>query len=214
MVEILVAVGIIGVLITLTILVGKGVIEQAKVRQTRDVLRVLDSLLTEYQVEYGSMPPYTSDASGSDNPYVYRPPTGNSEQDPDAVFPEVAVFLAQVRGTKGGDPILASMSTDSLMERTKLYDTARSGGLNSFCGSVDEPADLTPARLSIADAWGMEILYIHPDNSEATEGSGAGDFRGYGRAAAKRPYFMSAGPDFRYDTLEDNVYSLDTVEKP
>jgi len=214
MVELLVVIAIIGVLITLTVTVGRGVIEQGKVRQTMDILRALDALLTEYNTEYQSMPPYTADAKGATNPLRYIPPTGNSAQNTSAVFPESAVLIAQVQGMKGADSILAALPTESLMKRTELYAAAAKDGMTQYAGEITELPGVVPARTSVADAWGMEVLYIHPDNTVAVSGLSGGQFKGYGRASGDRPYFMSAGPDFKYDTLDDNVYSLDTIEKP
>ena len=62
-------------------------------------------------------------------------------------------------------------------------------------------------RASVRDPWGMEILYIHPteENEKA--------FEAFGKPLNERPYFMSAGPDGEYETLDDNIYSYE-VDKP
>jgi len=210
--ETIVVIGLILILVTLTTLVGTSVTRQAKVRQCTQQLDALDSMLSEYQAEYDAMPPYSEDS--------YFPPNGYTLGG--EVRPEVAVFIDLVRGLGSVDNMLAAIPPDTLMERGEMYESAiNQKGIGMFSGSLD----FVDTRLTIRDPWGMEILYIDSQNIEATTGEGVSDYSGYGIPAARRPYFMSAGPDrIYYDedtadaksdaTRKDNIYSYQTVNRP
>ncbi len=210
--ETIVVIGLILILVTLTTLVGTSVTRQAKVRQCTQQLEALDSMLSEYQAEYDAMPPYIEDS--------YFPPNGYSLGG--EIRPEVAVFIDLVRGLGSVDKMLAAIPPETLMERGEMYESATNQkGIGMFSGSLD----FVDTRLTIRDPWGMEILYIDPQNSEATTGESVSDYAGYGIPAARRPYFMSAGPDHIYydedtadakldATRKDNIYSYQTVNRP
>jgi prepilin-type N-terminal cleavage/methylation domain-containing protein len=58
-----------------------------------------------------------------------------------------------------------------------------------------------PATNTVRDAWGSPIVFMgqmHP---------------AIGMALDDRPFFFSAGPDRKYLTREDNLYSYEAVEK-
>jgi len=82
MIEMMVVIGLIGLLLTITVMVTQGVVGQSKVRQCRELLAGLDSLLTEYESEYGSMPSFDSNLFSEPN-------NGEAGE----VRPEVATFL-------------------------------------------------------------------------------------------------------------------------
>ena len=219
LIEMMVVIGLVGLLLTITIMVTQGVVAQSKVRQCRELLAGLDSLITEYESEYGSMPSFNKDLFS-------QPKDGESGE----VRPEVATFLEQVHGLAGADRIIAGWPTQYLMKRNDYYGQV---GTNSiFAGSIDDrnPLDANSPngddRLTLADPWGMEILYIHPRDKMATIGKNAPhNFAGYGTPVNDRPYFISAGPDrIFYDKditvanedshRKDNIYSYEGVERP
>jgi len=218
LIEMMVVIGLVGLLLTITVMVTQGVVGQSKIRQCRELLAGLDSLITEYESEYGSMPSFDKD--------LFSQPIGGEAG---VVRPEVATFLEQVHGLAGADRIIAGWPTQYLMKRHDYYGQV--GGSAIFAGTIDDrnPLDKNSKnddRLTLADPWGMEILYIHPRDKEATVGKNAPDnFAGYGTPANDRPYFISAGPDrIFYDKditvpnedshRKDNVYSYEGVARP
>ena len=68
-----------------------------------------------------------------------------------------------------------------------------------------EFADLPQAFFadgSLSDAWGTPLVFmpaLHP---------------AIGMAMENRPFFLSAGPDRRFGTLEDNLFSYEGEERP
>lgn len=211
MIEMMVVVGLIAVLIAVSFTVGRGVITSQKRQQTEAIVLNLNAMLDEYINEYGAVPPYTGAITRQDDPTAYREATGFDRGG--EVRPEAAVFIAQARGLEGVNKALAAIPEQFLANRNELYSRIDGDGLTPFAGTVDSRDN----RLTVADSWGMEILYIHPDNEEATIGEGVTGFGGYGQPSSGKPYFMSAGPDrlyYRGDSdsareagLEDNIYS-------
>ena len=219
MIEMITVIGIVGLLLTITVLTARGVLGQAKVRQCKQVLDSLDSLLTTYQTEYGSMPPL-------DEMYVMPKSNENGK-----IRPEPAGFIELVRGLGTADQILASLPVDTLLPRNVYYstdpsdddyeDSAQGRGLGIFAGTVNANDE----RLTVIDPWGIEFVYVHPRNLEATVGDGVSGFAGYGIPSNERPYFVSAGPDLTFyqddedvasddQTRKDNVYSYEAVARP
>jgi len=218
LIEMMVVIGLIGLLLTITVMVTQGVVGQSKVRQCRELLGGLDSLLTEYESEYGSMPSFDSS--------LFSQPTGGEAGE---VRPEVATFLEQVHGLAGADRIISGWPTQYLLKRNVYYGQV--GANQLFTGLIDDknPLDTNAPhddRLTLVDPWGTEILYIHPRDKMATVGKNApNNFAGYGTPVNDRPYFISAGPDrIFYDKnmtdptednhRKDNIYSYDGVERP
>jgi len=190
LIEMLIVIALVVVLAGLTVVVGRGVVAKAKVDQCRQLLLTLDATLTEYQADKGAIPPFVRRA--------YLPPTGQGTADR-RTWREVAVYIEQVKGYAGIDKQLGTIDASFLVKREQIYKDLAG---YPYAGQV--AADPRP---SVRDPWGMEILYIHP--SEDNEDS----FRLFGTPLNERPYFMSAGPDGEYETLEDNLYSYE-VKKP
>ncbi len=190
LVEMLIVILLVVVLAGLTVVVGRGVIAKSKVDQCRQLLLTLDATLTEYQADKGAIPPFVRRA--------YIPPTGQGSPDR-RTWREVAVYIEQVQGYAGIDKQLGTIDASFLVKRQQIY--ADLAGY-PYAGRVTEDE-----RPSVRDPWGLEILYIHPhaDNEDT--------FRVFGTPVNERPYFMSAGPDGVYETLEDNLYSYE-VRKP
>lgn len=202
--EVMIVVALVALLATITVLVGTGVMERGKADQCRQILSVLDSSLTEYEAEKGAMPLYTGDKIHREDPKInYNPPSGFTEGGDER--PEVAVYLAQAIGLPGVNNQLSTIDPGLLAPRSEIYEDL--AGSEEFAGELRPlPQGLVDDRPSLRDPWGMEILYVHPSNEDAV--------KAYGRPLNRRPYFMSAGPDFHYDTVEDNIYSYEGVEKP
>ena len=189
LIEMLIVIGLVVLLASITVVVGRSVIAKSKIDQCRQILQTLDATLTEYQAERGGIPPFVLRA--------YQPPSGlNSNASKSRR--EVAVYLEQIKGYTGADKQLGTVDSSFLVPRDQIYtDLAR----YKYAGSVTD--DMRP---SVRDPWGMEILYIHPNAQNDVA------FLLLGKPVNERPYFMSAGPDGAYETIEDNVYSYEVVK--
>ncbi|MBL1217278.1 MAG: hypothetical protein D8M59_07245 [Planctomycetes bacterium] len=222
MIEMLVVIGLVVVLGSLTLVIGSAIISQGKARNTEAILANLDAALTEYEAETGSNPMWTGKGSDVSNKRrMYQPASGYSRGG--TIRPEVAVFLADAKGIEGVDNIIRAIPPDRLMQRVDLYEQLRLDGVESIAGMV--PA--TDTRLTVCDAWGMEILYVHPRNTEQNPDISVGDGAAevYGATVNNRPYFMSAGADLLYanqltdddrddKAAWDNLYSYEVPDRP
>jgi len=211
LIEMLVVIGIIVLLLSITVIVGQGVIAQSQRRQCEELMAALDSLVTEYEADYHSMPPFDQS--------LFDQPNGGTAGD---VRPEVAVFLEQVRGLKGAERIISGLPTQYLRKRGEYYVEMYSKGQGGRVGRIQSDDDI---RITLIDPWGIEILYVHPRDKNATVGASESGFAGYGTPANERPYFVSAGPDrtfYNEDeidptkdiTRKDNIYSYEAVSRP
>lgn len=159
LVELLVVIGIIGVLIGLATAVGSKVMSGAKVNATRNTLQALDQILANYvKVNDGRVP----------SAYVFDPlfeiaPTTNAGQivpiidgaygntTPRARFNSVGLFLYQCK--LSGDSQLASQiqNLPSKVVTLLAMDLAST------------PGPQMPAITTVLDAWGRPIRYVHPN---------------------------------------------------
>lgn len=189
LIEMLIVIGLVILLASITVVVGQSVIAKSKIDQCRQLLSTLDATLTEYQAERGGIPPFVLRA--------YVPPDGLSSNASKSRR-EVAVYLDQVKGFTGIDKQLGTIDSSFLVKRQQIF--ADLAGYQ-YAGTLTD--DVRP---SVRDPWGMEILYIHPNAQNDVA------FRVLGKPVNERPYFMSAGPDEEYETLEDNVYSYEVIK--
>lgn len=186
--EMLIVIALVIVLAGITVVVGRSVTSKAKVDQCRQILQALDATLTEFQAERGAIPPFQVRA--------YVAPSGVGSEAARSRR-EVAVYIQQVKGYSGIDKQLGTIDASFLVERDQIY-TDLAG--YPYAGRV-----LDDDRASVRDPWGMEILYIHPNEDNEVA------FKLFGEPVNDRPYFMSAGPDGEYETLEDNIYSYEVI---
>lgn len=209
--ELLVSIGIILVLLTITTLVGVRLLGGQKASATRNVLRALDTALSEYQAATGSQAPRYIEQLYSRRPGVAFE-TGDSENEIGQVggkvfdyypqssiiahsrFPDASVFLLQARGVGTVDSVISEIP-----ERFLALTIGERTGESPEEDGVEN--DTTP---SVLDAWADKqtferpwpilgshmILYVHPENALAQAM--------YGRCVNGRPYFMSAGADGIY----------------
>ncbi len=202
LIEVLVVIGVVLLLMTISVAAGRAVIGGQKGKVTQSLLNTLDRALEEYiTVNNGVIPAYVDTAydmvpgpflsPGVDNVYSEGGDSlaftmFNGRAYPR--FPDASVFLKQAKGTGVVDEIIGGIPESSL--------AITRGEENANLGDQD----LTP---SVIDAWGSKdwdapwytldqqlILYVHPTNQLAQNL--------YGRCVNGRPYFLSAGPDKVY----------------
>ncbi|MEC9372409.1 MAG: type II secretion system protein, partial [Planctomycetota bacterium] len=208
LVELLVAVGIVALLITITLTAGNALLRGRRADVTQNLLTTLDRALEEYLIvnnnnipayslsEYENVPGKTIFDNAMDpgsmeltDPLAF--PMYNNRQYPR--FPDASVFIRRAQGVGAVDSVIASipvsyLTVTAIQPGTSEYDTQRD-------------AETTP---SVLDSWArgswpgagfpaaeqQYIYYVHPDNDFAQAM--------FGRCVNRRPYFMSAGPDEAY----------------
>jgi prepilin-type N-terminal cleavage/methylation domain-containing protein len=156
MVELLVVIGIIGLLVGLSLVVGSQVMGGAKVRATEETLRVLDQALQEYINAEGDNPPPIYEVPGSnavfpvadarDMTNAFTPPAGSGGLPGHQMLNSVGFFYAQASKVSAAKAVL-----DNLPARyVRMYDP-------DGTGTGDQPSLMT-----VFDAWGRPIRYVHP----------------------------------------------------
>ncbi len=176
MIETVFVISLIALLAAITIGVGASMADAGKKRATEGVLQVLDRALADYIERTGSMPESLVSIELSEDfenwdqgDIVYYPAfdgTINLEiVDPDSrltrhhTVNSVGLFLESIKSGVDIDGLLSSV--DSTMIR-----------------NYDVPDDLQPSMLTVFDAWGNPIRYVHPSLDGVIEDStNSGDRR-------------------------------------
>lgn len=161
MIETVFVISLIALLAAITIGVGASMADAGKKRATEGVLQVLDRALADYIEKTGSVPESLVSIelaedfeSWTQGEIVYYPAfdgTINLEKiDPDQPgvtrhhsVNTVGLFLESIKSGVDVDGLLSSV--DSTMIR-----------------HYDIPDDLQPSMLTVFDAWGNPIRYVHP----------------------------------------------------
>lgn len=155
LIELLVVLGIIALLVGITLAVGKTVKVGGEVRVTQDTLRVLDSALDAYIHATGQTPDPTAtpDPSRPNVIFLAADARDLSHNGDATILPagqqmlnSVAVFYYQASQVPESKAIL-----DKLPK--KLVRTFDPDGP----GTAAQPAIMT-----VVDAWGQPIRYVHP----------------------------------------------------
>lgn len=205
LIELLVVIGIIGILIAATLVVGTRVVGGGKERATHDTLKILDSALQNYIQEMGEIPPPTVNdpVITETNTYVIV----DMQTSPGVWVDTTALFILQAQGSR---------SAKEAVERIPSQYIRRTGATQQFT--------------TVLDAWKNPIRYVHPaldgridpQVGVATLLGTAPSGRTYvptevrrmntdsdiGLCPNNRPYFYSAGPDGRPETIADNIYMV------
>jgi type II secretory pathway pseudopilin PulG len=189
LVEVLVTVASLIIVLGLMANLARAVRRQASEQQTKSLLMTLGGLLDKYVARNGKLPRV-------------------------APFPPGAATTAtadRAPGASGNRPVASGSETitDMLPDEPDLREAARANNrdvvaaLRTEAGpSVDifGPAGgelNAPGYDRLPDAWGRDIVFM-PRGHAAI-----------GPAREDHPFFFSAGPDGRYHTLEDNLYSYE-----
>lgn len=230
LIELLVVLGIIAILLTLSITVGRAVTRGGEDRITRDHIRVLDTTLTAWFAEKESkFPAYlTGDGvPGSDPTQPTFPIIDGGEEGSNAVEPTVAAYLAIAAESAAVNSVIRQQIDEKYL--------ANSG----FTWSFGRTATVNGQQLglTVLDAWRRPIRFVHPvwHGGYGPRAGAAGrpprdvDARGFpnqiryvrfsrsisngpgnadeGLCPGNRPYFYSAGRDGDAGTREDNIYT-------
>lgn len=156
LVELLVVIGIIGVLIGLATAVGSKVMSSAKVNATRNTLQALDQILANYvKVNDGRVP----------SAYVFDP--GANPSDVGQIMPIIDGAYGAVDPRKKFNSVGLFLYQCSLAKDTQLQQQIQNLPSKVM---TKLPVDLTNQSPSAADAliptvldaWGRPIHYVHP----------------------------------------------------
>lgn len=114
----------------------------------------------------------------------------------DGKLPIVAAVDPQQGQTEEQVGKMARQNNEELVKALSNHANLAATAFAELPSSVYDPATGT-----VRDAWGSPIVFMpqmHP---------------AIGMALDDRPFFFSAGPDRKYLTREDNLYSYEAVEK-
>tara|TARA_R110000737_G_scaffold2923_8_gene8750 strand:+ start:11116 stop:11970 length:855 start_codon:yes stop_codon:yes gene_type:complete len=161
LVEIVIVVAIISLIAAISISVGASMADSGRKRATESVLQVLDQALDDYINATGAVPPslvaikLEQDIdSNSRGDIVYYPAVDGvfntviPSDNPDAPLRHyqinsIGLFLQSIS---------SSSDVPSLLENVDA----------SFVKHYDYPGDLQPGMMTVFDAWGNPIRYVHP----------------------------------------------------
>lgn len=163
LIELLVVIVVIGVLVSIVIAVGGGVQRSARVRLTRDTIRVVDTVTESYLLQLDELPPALvagPAASGA---------IGGTANDRSAIYPIADGTGLLAAGAVEGSPInsigyfvlaAAEIGLDSELAQLsgdvyRRFDP--DGEVDGGSGEVEQPFINT-----VFDAWGNPLRFVHP----------------------------------------------------
>lgn len=166
LVELMVVIGIIGLLVVIALGVSTRVTASGKERLTLDTIRVLENTLTAYQAAKEALPPdrFTyEDPAGSGNAWDFPLIDGredgaaNFDRDTDPAIPSLARYLAVVSQVPEADSHIKGLDSRLVRPITLL--------------TVD---GLPITSIEVLDGWGHPIRFVH----HAYDGGAGGYFDG------------------------------------
>jgi prepilin-type N-terminal cleavage/methylation domain-containing protein len=216
LIEMLVVVGVIGLLAAIGFGVAGAVRSGAYNRNAEMLLKNLDVILDEYMGEMGRMPTIPDDngdgkLTDADVERFYHFPTPASTEG--TYIYSVSAFLDKVGGVGAVDSMVAGIAPRNLTTR---------GQIEAYAGfAYDSGPDKQEEKLTIVDLDGNEIYFVHPHLSTRYLQSGESSDHNlkpvFGQTSGGRPYFMAIGKDGEPGDasdddekgfLDDNVYSV------
>jgi type II secretory pathway pseudopilin PulG len=184
LIEMLTVVAALIILLGLMVSLAWDVRRQSSERLTKELLVKLDALMSQYVAEHKRLPQVTLlvGRAAETEPATQpgmHPPRAAEEELPD----EEALLAAAELNNRDFVLALRSEAAGQPAGRSPELFGPLSGPM------YDE--------VTLRDAWGTPIVFMpamHP---------------AIGMALGNRPFFLSAGPDRKYRTLEDNLYSYE-----
>jgi hypothetical protein len=105
-------------------------------------------------------------------------------------------------GADGASGVVAGPTTGPVGEMRRLGAAGRRApGAGEGLGDLS-PAIFDPSGPILRDAWGTPIIFV------------PGEHPLLGMAPRNAPFFLSAGPDRKFLTRGDNLYSYDAFPHP
>jgi hypothetical protein len=161
---------------------------------TTDILSRLDRLATLYAARYGG---------------AYPPVTPMPDLERDGTLDDRSARAAAAAGNRdflralARDPGSRDWADYFSDLPLYVYDPGRRASRSaSASGAPGDGLETNGGSgPSVRDPWGTPIAFIPRQNSA------------YGMAPRDEPFFVSAGPDHKFSTRGDNVYSYEVVSK-
>lgn len=171
------------IVLGLMVSLARYVRRQASDQLTKQLLAQLDVLVRRYQSRYQMLPAAPA--------FVPEPLT-----------------QPYTRPTPAGIPALSPPAGDESLPDEKVLQERAIANNRAFVAAMRTEARRYPAEFSnlptpffadgsLSDAWGMPLVFM------------AGLHPAIGMAMENHPFFLSAGPDRQFGTLEDNLYSYE-----
>lgn len=205
LIELVVMIGVILLLVGLLLSIGVSVAAGAESRDARQILKLLDQAVGEWELSASRAPTWGPDGTPAGISYDL--------QDTDEPDVQLTQLLARMQRTPRVRQILTKITADNLLQEDN------GGGV----------------ELTVLDPWGLAVYLIHagrlPDPQHFAADASAtiendGTIRTpheqtYGSAVNRRLLFVSAGPDGLFGDLDpaspsydpdaaaDNVYSYE-----
>ena len=231
LVEMIITIGVIVLLTALTVSATVALSRKSEVRQTENMLRLLDMAVQEWEIKADRKITWGDGA------------TYEMQDDTPHVFTATEV-LRRIRSSDVVRSFLAQIRPEFLYE----YDYENTGEIPPWLPTTPDQDDPDPhadmarmqllsyawdGELAVLDPWGVPIRAVHPGPVFEPGDPGEPDPDGtiylgdqtygvelfYGRARSRRIRFVSAGPDGKFGNLSldhdapiheqahDNIYS-------
>jgi hypothetical protein len=176
------------ILLGLMVSLAWDVRRQSSERLTKDLLRKLDVLMAQYVARHKQLPQVTAlieaRVAGHATSRPTAPTAWPSTRPADEDLPDEETLLAAAE--MNNREVVTALRTDAA--------GAGAGPSSELFGPLNGPVY---DEVTLRDAWGTPIVFMaemHP---------------AIGMALGNRPFFLSAGPDRSFRTLEDNLYSYE-----
>lgn len=156
-IELLVVIGIIGVLVTIGLFVGRAVVGQGKQRATEGLIQVADKALEAYYDKKGEGPPdrYSYKNTTTNKTYEFAMLDGRAsdagfDRDKDPAIDSFARFALACKEVPEADAIIKSVS-DPRQVRNVVVAAATAIGSTTDLRSVE-----------FIDGYGRALRFVHP----------------------------------------------------
>lgn len=158
LVEMVVVVALVALLAAISIGVGASMVDSGRQRATEGVLEVLDKALDDYVQATGSNPPALVKIELDENLDSYN--AGDTVYYPavDGRFDLVVPGTDPERHYEINSVGLFAHSIKAVVDIEGVLSQVD----NRFVKNIDIPGDLQPRMLTVFDAWGNPIRYVHP----------------------------------------------------
>ncbi|MFT5423830.1 MAG: prepilin-type N-terminal cleavage/methylation domain-containing protein [Phycisphaerales bacterium] len=174
LIELVVVIGIIALLVSITLVVGASVAAKARGGKTRDAIRVLDASLTEYIADRGKIPPPTvlePKSSHYDDDERRLVPVADAvfdttHKEPGSAYPtprlinSVGFYLLQLEDSPGASNQIKSLS-DDFVQLVPTYTPTSEGDVTDGPALFHENGDHVGIP-TVMDGWGRPLRYVHP----------------------------------------------------
>jgi hypothetical protein len=188
------------IVLGLMVSLARYVRRQASEQLTKQLLAQVDVLVRRYQSRYKALPAVT--------PFVSGIQASTQQLSGGAGTRPTTSPILQISPA----PLLPTAFAEEILPDERTLRAAAEANNRSFVQALQVEARRYPAEYAglptsffvegiLPDAWGTPIVFmpaLHP---------------AIGMAMENRPFLLSAGPDRRFRTLEDNLFSYEVGEE-